>query len=256
MRLPLLLCCALIAGAACDDEVASGPQKPQAGGSTRDFGGARCGYCAHHQEVAWNDDSVTGYSADQVAASFTGAYTARVKWGGPCEKPCARDGGCYAVTPAPSIVGRETTLYYELARSSRPVVVDICDLENDGGLWSLDAGWEAPDPKSIEQCFYAYMRVPIVMTLRTSDGLLDERVEGTVRVGNPARIHVDAGLTELRGELWSVVPGLNGAGWSTWFPGPSPEFWFGAYKPGDPEFLRLVAASSEGCELPQLERED
>jgi hypothetical protein len=127
------------------------------GGTTGDFSGDLVD-CEHTSEVSLGDGSELGFTPESVLAFSEGEYVTRMRWFSPCEhpeSPCGR-ARCRN-SRVPQSDGTETTLRVAVERTGEKAIVK-----------------HGPT-----QCA-ELMRVPVMVTFITDDGLLDERFATTL----------------------------------------------------------------------------
>jgi hypothetical protein len=263
-----LLCAALLLASCADDETpeSAGPtdepaddvgamaRRPNAGGSTRDFGG-NCAPCREQPErieVAWDEDGVVGFSPEQTLARVEGAYVNEALWRDPCaEGECAHDSDCPR-EPA-GIAGTQTELRLVIERSGTQATVERC---HDGRGTARDAS--QLEQAAARECPADYMHIPVTVTLRTTDDMLDERIETEIITA-----HADDALgiggdlldaADVEGQLATALPSLGSVEWSAWFDSKRGLSLYALTAPSSPELYdgavlaRLTAAPPSDCD--------
>ena len=178
----LMLMCSLVSALGC------------AGGSTGDFNGD-VGDCENMSETALDDDSLLGFSGQQLLDFSVGRYEVAIRWGDACEfsAACKEDRPCQPAPDTTGLVGTDTELVLELEpRGSRAK--------------AIHAASESEKPCG------QFMLVPARVRLSSADGaFLDEvfEVEISSQRGDTADVRLNAPVESLNGALASPELGLS-----------------------------------------------
>jgi hypothetical protein len=179
--------------------------RPNAGGSTRDFGGtcAPCPVPVVLEPIALDDAAAFGFSAEDMLALVEGAHEGTARWRDPCEPgACStRDEGC--PRSAPRFAG--TTAVLRVAIESAA-----------GEAGTLRCPGRAPHP----ECSTG-LHVPVRLTVATDDGLLDEAIEGEIvarpgTAGGPVFDTIGVVVESVAGSLPTALPELGHVEWNFW----------------------------------------
>jgi hypothetical protein len=171
--------------------------RPNAGGSTRDFGGA-CPACNDPvaERIALDDPGPLGFSAEQVLALVEGAHVGAARWRRPCEPGACVTDEEECPKPAPSFGAATTALRVEVERAADEATAVLCP--------EREPSRECPESLSI----------PVRVTLVTDDGVLDERFDWAISAIHADYTSVDGVLEDVSGSLFSALPAQATVEWA------------------------------------------
>jgi hypothetical protein len=184
----LIFMALLVSAFGCDD-------RHQAGGSTGDFTGD-VGQCRTTSEPALDDDSLLGFSGQQVLDFSVGRYEVAIRWSDACESraACSSEGTpCQSPPDTTGLVGTDTQF--------------VLDVEPHGSRAKvIHAANESERPCG------QFMLVPARVRLSSEDGAFYDEVfdvEISTALGETADIRLRAPVESLNGALASPELGLS-----------------------------------------------
>ncbi|HMI90258.1 MAG TPA: hypothetical protein VK509_02790, partial [Polyangiales bacterium] len=181
--------------------------RPEAGGSTRDFGGS-CAPCEEPlvEDLALDELSYLGFSAQQLLDLIEGDYAGAAQWRDPCAPGACEaidDDGC--PREAPSFAGTRTVFRIAIERAAERATTHRC-------------AEREPTPDCP-----GFLTVPIRIELTTDDGLLDERLESELAAEHAQSAGVSMVLDRFSGSLPTALPALHSVEWGIWTGNPGVE---------------------------------